>query len=74
MFFTIRRVITGVSGSPRNLPALRYAAALAHAHGAALTTVLTWVPPGGEFADRSDPSASCGRNGSRPPASACTTR
>ena len=51
----ISRVIAGVSGSPRCLPALRYAAALAHGHHAVLVPVLTWVPPGGELADRSCP-------------------
>ncbi len=52
----ICRVITGVSGSPRNLPALRYAAALARGDGALLIPILTWVPPGGELADRRCPS------------------
>lgn len=50
------RVITGVSGSPRNLQALRYAAALAHGQGATLIPVLAWVPPGGDVADRRHPS------------------
>jgi nucleotide-binding universal stress UspA family protein len=53
----ICRVITGVSGSPRNLPALRYAAALARGHGATLIALLAWVPPGGELADRRCPSS-----------------
>jgi nucleotide-binding universal stress UspA family protein len=53
---TVRRVIAGVSGSPRCLPALRYAAALARDHGAALIPVLVWVPPGGVLADRRCPS------------------
>ena len=48
----ISHVIAGVSGSPRSLPALRYAAALARGHGAALIALHTWVPPGGEIADR----------------------
>ena len=48
----ISHVIAGVSGSPRNLPALRYAAALARGHGAALLLRHAWVPPGGEIADR----------------------
>ncbi len=52
----VRRVIAGVSGSPGSLQALRYAAGLARAHGAALVPVLTWQPPGGDFADRSHPS------------------
>jgi nucleotide-binding universal stress UspA family protein len=50
------RVITGVSGSPRNLQALRYAAALARSEDAALIPVLAWVPPGGDVADRRCPS------------------
>lgn len=53
----ICRVITGVSGSPRNLPALRYATALARGHAAMLIPVLAWVPPGGEVADRRYPSS-----------------
>jgi nucleotide-binding universal stress UspA family protein len=53
---TFCRVITGVSGSPRNLQALRYAAALARGQGAALVPVLAWVPPGGDVADRRHPS------------------
>jgi nucleotide-binding universal stress UspA family protein len=51
----ICRVIAGVSGSPRCLPALRYAAALAHGQHAVLVPVLTWVPPGDELADRKCP-------------------
>jgi nucleotide-binding universal stress UspA family protein len=50
------RVIAGVSGSPRNLQALRYAAALARGQEAALIPVLAWVPPGGDLADRRRPS------------------
>jgi nucleotide-binding universal stress UspA family protein len=52
----VRRVIAGVSGSPGSLQAVRYAAGLAQAHGATLIPVLAWVPPGGDFADRSHPS------------------
>jgi nucleotide-binding universal stress UspA family protein len=37
------------------LPALRYAAVLAHGHHAVLVPVLAWVPPGGEIADRGCP-------------------
>jgi nucleotide-binding universal stress UspA family protein len=51
------RVIAGVSGSPRNLRALRYAAVLARDQDAALIPVLAWVPPGGDLADRRRPSA-----------------
>jgi nucleotide-binding universal stress UspA family protein len=53
---TFCRVITGVSGSPRNLQALRYAAALARGQDAALVPVLAWIPPGGDVADRRHPS------------------
>jgi nucleotide-binding universal stress UspA family protein len=48
----ISHVIAGVSGSPRSLPALRYAAALARGHGATLIPLHAWMPPGGEIADR----------------------
>jgi nucleotide-binding universal stress UspA family protein len=53
---TFCRVIAGVSGSPRNLQALRYAAALARGQAATLIPVLAWVPPGGDLADRRQPS------------------
>lgn len=52
----IRRVIAGVSGSHRSLPALRYAAALAREHGTVLIPLLTWTPPGGELAAHKCPS------------------
>jgi nucleotide-binding universal stress UspA family protein len=52
----IRRIISGVSGSPRNLPAVRYAAAEARGHAATLILVLAWAPPGGESLDRRFPS------------------
>ena len=52
----IRRIITGVSGSPRSLPALRYAATLARDHDAVLIPLLTWAPPGGALADCRYPS------------------
>jgi nucleotide-binding universal stress UspA family protein len=52
----VRRVIAGVSGSPGSLQALRFAASLARVHDAALVPVLIWLPPGGDFADRSHPS------------------
>jgi nucleotide-binding universal stress UspA family protein len=41
----VRRVIAGVSGSPRSLSALRCAGDLAHAHDAALFPVHAWAPP-----------------------------
>ena len=40
----VRRIIAGVSGSPRNLPALRYAAELARVYDAAFVPVHAWVP------------------------------
>lgn len=52
----IRRIIAGVSGSPRSLPALRYAATLARDHDAVLIPLLTWAPPGGALADCRYPS------------------
>jgi nucleotide-binding universal stress UspA family protein len=52
----VRRIIVGVSGSPGSLQALRHAAGLARTHEAPLVTVLAWVPPGGDLADRSHPS------------------
>jgi nucleotide-binding universal stress UspA family protein len=51
----VRRVIVGTSGSPGSLRALRYAEDLARAHNATLIPVLTWVPPGGDLADRRHP-------------------
>jgi len=51
------RVVTGVSGSPRNLQALRYAAVLARGQVATLIPVLAWIPPGGDLADQRRPSA-----------------
>lgn len=53
----VRRVIVGVSGSAGNLQAVRYAADLARTHYAALVPVHAWVPPGGDLADRRQPSA-----------------
>lgn len=52
----VRRVIAGVSGSPGSLQAMRHAAGLARTHEAILIPVLAWMPPGGDFADRSHPS------------------
>jgi Universal stress protein family len=46
----VRRVIAGVSGSARGLPALRYAADLAHAHGGTLVPVHAWAPSALELA------------------------
>jgi nucleotide-binding universal stress UspA family protein len=52
----ICRIVTGVSGSPRGLPALRYGAMLAHDHGAVLIPLLAWVPPGGELVNSRCPA------------------
>jgi nucleotide-binding universal stress UspA family protein len=53
----VRRIIVGVSGSPGSLQALRHAADLARMHQAPLVPILAWMPPGGDLADRSHPSA-----------------
>ena len=50
-----RRVIVGASGSPGNLRALRYAEHLARAYDAVLIPVHTWIPPGGDVAERHSP-------------------
>ena len=52
----MRRVIVGVSGSAGSVRALRYAARLAWEADAPLFAVLTWVPPGGDLAERRAPS------------------
>ena len=46
----IDRIVAGVSGRPGNLPALRYAADLAHAWDAALVPVHAWLRSGPELA------------------------
>jgi nucleotide-binding universal stress UspA family protein len=53
----VRRIFVGVSGSPGSLQAFRHAADLARTHQAVLIPVLAWVPPGGDLADRRNPSA-----------------
>ena len=50
-----RRVIVGVSGSVRSLPALRHAAAEARTRDAVLVAVHAWIPPGGDLAERRCP-------------------
>ena len=50
------RVITGVSGSPGSVRALRFAAEVAAERDVPLVPVLAWTPPGGELADRRFPS------------------
>ena len=52
----VGRLIVGTSGSPGSLQALRYGEALARAHGAVLIPVLAWELPGGDYAERVQPS------------------
>ena len=51
-----RRVIVGVHGSLGSLQALRWAAEEARERQATLVPVIAWLPPGGDFAERSHPS------------------
>jgi nucleotide-binding universal stress UspA family protein len=52
----IRRIIAGVSGSSRGLPALRWAADLARVYRAELYPVHAWLPPGGAWSGYQFPS------------------
>jgi nucleotide-binding universal stress UspA family protein len=52
----VGRVIVGTSGSPGSLQALRYGERLARAHDAVLIPVLAWELPGGNYAERAQPS------------------
>ena len=52
----VGRVIVGTSGSPGSLHALRYGERLAGIHGAVLIPVLAWDLPGGNHAERVQPS------------------
>jgi nucleotide-binding universal stress UspA family protein len=52
----IRRIIAGVSGSSRGLPALRWAADLARMYEAELFPVHAWVPPCAAWAGHQFPS------------------
>jgi nucleotide-binding universal stress UspA family protein len=52
----IRRIIAGISGSARSLPALRCAADLARAYEADLIPVHAWVPPPAALAGYQFPS------------------
>jgi hypothetical protein len=60
--FGVDRLIVGTSGSPGSLQALRYAEGLAWAHAAVLIPVIAWEPPGGERAERVQPSGPCERH------------
>jgi nucleotide-binding universal stress UspA family protein len=53
----VGRLIVGTSGSPGSLCALRYAEITARVHDAVLIPVIAWEPPGGDRADRLQPSA-----------------
>jgi nucleotide-binding universal stress UspA family protein len=52
----VQRIIVGISGSPRSLPALRCAADLARAYEAELVPVHAWIPPLAAFAGYQFPS------------------
>jgi nucleotide-binding universal stress UspA family protein len=52
----VRRVVVGVHGTLGSLQALRLAADEARARQATLVPVIAWIPPGGDFAERSHPS------------------
>lgn len=53
----VRRIIVGVHGSLGSLQALRYATEEARERGVPLMPVIVWIPPGGSFAERGQPSA-----------------
>ena len=50
------RLVVGASGSPGSLAALRYAADLAGRVDVQVVAVQTWVPPGGDLAERRCPA------------------
>src|SRR6202453_1082245 len=52
----VRRIVVGVDGSLGSLQALRYAADEARERGVPLVPVITWIPPGGDLAERGRPS------------------
>jgi nucleotide-binding universal stress UspA family protein len=53
---TVRRILVGVHGSLGSLQALRYAADEARQRDVPLVPVIAWTPPGGELAERRQPS------------------
>jgi nucleotide-binding universal stress UspA family protein len=53
---TVRRIIVGVHGSLGSLQALRYAADEARERNVPLVAVIAWIPPGGDLAERRQPS------------------
>ena len=52
----VRRIVVGVDGSLGSLQALRYAADESREREVPLVPVIAWVPPGGDFAERRQPS------------------
>jgi nucleotide-binding universal stress UspA family protein len=52
----VHRIVVGVHGSLGSLQALRWAAEEARERRVPLVAVTAWVPPGGDFAERSHPS------------------
>jgi nucleotide-binding universal stress UspA family protein len=52
----VHRIVVGVHGSLGSLQALRWAAAEARERDIPLVSVIAWIPPGGDMADRSHPS------------------
>jgi hypothetical protein len=53
----VRRIFVGVTGSLGSLQALRFATEEARQRDVPLIPVLSWIPPGGEMADRRYPSS-----------------
>ena len=56
MVGAVRRIVVGVHGSLGSMQALRWAAEEAREQRVPLVPVVAWVPPGGDFAERSHPS------------------
>ncbi|WP_300609063.1 universal stress protein [Trebonia sp.] len=52
----MRRIVVGVHGSLGSLQALRYAAGQARERAVPLVPVISWIPPGGDLAERGHPS------------------
>lgn len=52
----VRRIFVGVHGTLGSLQALRYAADEARRRNVPLVPVLAWLPPGGDLAERRNPS------------------
>lgn len=52
----VRRIVVGVHGSLGSLQALRWAADEARERRVPLLAAHAWIPPGGDFAERSHPS------------------